>query len=313
MSLKIIASKILTRSSSDIIVEDLNQLDSAIKCSCIEGFHEFWYHEGHSLLVKAVEAGLVDLTRLLYSYFLKARGPGDTLCVQLLKLAILHKHEKVAELLLDLGVFLDTDTQRSILLLDCDNLEIMTILIEHGVDINKIGYSSDISRFDTCLHVACRKGDLKMMQLLLKCGADANIHHVGLVPPIVDACAYNKVDATRLLIDSGADIYHSEGKHFQLHPIPLAVACEHGFVEVTRLLLEHGADVNATDFSGDTPLIHTLRRSLLPNLECIQLLLEYGADVSIVNTDGYTALEYVDRNTEIANMILNSQLECILK
>ena len=313
MSLKVIASKILTRSSSDIIDEDSNQLDSAIKCSCIEDFHEFWCHEGHSLLVKAVEAGLVDLTRLLYPYFLKARGPGDKICVQLLKLAILHKHEKVAEILLGLGVYLSADIQHSILLLACGNLEIMTKLIERGVDINKFGYSSDINRYDTCLHVACRKGDLEMMQLLLKYGADANIHHVSLVPPIVDACVYNKVDAIRLLISSGADINHSEGMHFQLHLIPLAVACEHGFVEITRLLLEHGADVNATDFSGDTPLIHTIRCSSSHNLECIQLLLEYGADVSIVNTDGYTALEYVDRNTEIAHMILNSQLECILK
>ena len=312
MSLKIIASKILSKSPSDIIDGDLIELEEAIKCCSIDELNELWRSEGYSLLMMAVKAGQVDIIRLLYPHFLNDYR-ADKLCVQLLKLALFRKQEEVAKVLLNFGVYLNADTQHAILLLACDNHEIMTILIERGIDINMIGYSLNTRRFDTCLHLSCRKGNLEMIQLLFMYGADANLHREGLHPPIVDACIANQIDAIRLLLAKGADINITEGMYGAIHLTPLARACEHGFVEVTRLLLEHGADVNATDSSGDTALIHTLRCFSPPYLECIHLLLEYGADVSIVNTDGYTALEYVDKNTEIAHMILNSQLERVLK
>lgn len=67
----------------------------------------------------------------------------------------------------------------------------------------------------------------------------------------------------------------------------LHVAAEYGFVDATRLLLDRGADVNAraevdeSGVGGQTPIFHALTHFMGANPEVGALLIERGADLSI--------------------------------
>ena len=67
----------------------------------------------------------------------------------------------------------------------------------------------------------------------------------------------------------------------------LHVAAEYGFVDATRLLLDRGADVNAradvdeSGVGGQTPIFHALTHFMGANPEVAALLMERGADLSI--------------------------------
>jgi ankyrin repeat protein len=67
----------------------------------------------------------------------------------------------------------------------------------------------------------------------------------------------------------------------------LHVAAEYGFIDATRLLLDRGADVNAradldaNGVGGQTPIFHALTHFKGANPEVAQLLIARGADLSI--------------------------------
>lgn len=77
----------------------------------------------------------------------------------------------------------------------------------------------------------------------------------------------------RLLLLRGATLLH--------------VAAEYGFFDATRLLLDRGADVNARadidaeGVGGQTPIFHALTHFMGVNPEVGQLLIERGADLKI--------------------------------
>ena len=67
----------------------------------------------------------------------------------------------------------------------------------------------------------------------------------------------------------------------------LHVAAEYGFVDATRLLLDRGADVNAraevdeSGVGGQTPIFHALTHYMRANPEVGALLIERGADLDV--------------------------------
>jgi ankyrin repeat protein len=67
----------------------------------------------------------------------------------------------------------------------------------------------------------------------------------------------------------------------------LHVAAEYGFLEATRLLLDRGADVNAradidaAGVGGQTPIFHALTHFKGANPEVGELLVQRGADLTI--------------------------------
>src|SRR5262249_39667496 len=67
----------------------------------------------------------------------------------------------------------------------------------------------------------------------------------------------------------------------------LVTAIRQADVQATRTLLDNGADVNARDGEGNTPLILP---SFYASSECLELLIEKGADVNSANQAGATPL-----------------------
>lgn len=257
---------------------DMSELDLAIKCEVIL-HRDFWRSFGYSLLKNAAKAGLSNVVNVLLKHAKDDVEFADK-AFKLLFSACLHGH-----------------------------LEVVRVLLEHGVDMHKFSYYN--GSFITCLNIASKTGNLALVRLLLDFGADPNLVRLECgYPPLMGAIMYGWVDVVRLLLDHGADINWTKTPNGWRSAI--CCACAYNHIDIAELLLlDYGADVNARNNVGDTPLMIVLSNRP-DSKDLLQLLLEHGADPSIANK-GKTALDYVAEGSEIAHMLINLQLEPVLK
>lgn len=131
--------------------------------------------------------------------------------------------------------------------------------LELGADVN----AKDIVG-DTPLSYAITSRNLKLMEHLLKAGADPNSPCRNYGSILHSAIAYSETTYRR----RGNDKY------------------EH-FTEPSKLLIKYGADVNFRDINGET----ALHVAFGLNNKMIKHLVKAGADVNAKNNRGRTALE----------------------
>ena len=155
--------------------------------------------------------------------------------------------------------------------------------LSRGGDINMAG-----PRNTTPLFIACREGNVDIVQLLVEAGVcDTNKAADNGTTPFYTACHHGHVDVVRLLVEAGVC---DRNKATDDGVTPFYIACQTGHVDVVRLLVEAGVcDTNKAANSGTTPL-----RAALANGHdsCVELLLatrdinvNYGHDA-----DGTSAL-----------------------
>jgi ankyrin repeat protein len=89
---------------------------------------------------------------------------------------------------------------------------------------------------------AAAKGDLERLRALLGAGGDPNETETEEHwPPLVEAAAADHVEAARLLLEAGADMYaRTDGGE-----TPLLMAAQRGSVGVFSLLVERGCRMDA--------------------------------------------------------------------
>jgi len=104
-------------------------------------------------------------------------------------------------------------------------------------------------------------GHLEIMKVLLAKGARPDGVEKSGRPPLHVACARGDLEAVRLLIAGGANVnarwtYVDRGWRVlpPTNQTPLHLAAAFAHLEVVRLLLESGADADAKDSEGRTPL-----------------------------------------------------------
>ena len=105
----------------------------------------------------------------------------------------------------------------------------------------------------TLLHDASAQGNLRMVELLLRLGADPNAEAQGHAPLycVANECRVGGSNVVRALVRAGARVNQPGGVK---QCSPLHMAARRGNTEVAEALLECGADLNAKDKTGDTPL-----------------------------------------------------------
>jgi hemoglobin len=107
----------------------------------------------------------------------------------------------------------------------------------------------------TLLHDASAQGNLRMVELLLRLGADPNVHFGGAHTPLY--CVANECQVpggariVRALVRAGAQV---DGRSDAKQCTPLHMAARRGNIEVAEALMDCGADIHARDKTGVTPL-----------------------------------------------------------
>jgi hemoglobin len=141
----------------------------------------------------------------------------------------------------------------------------------------------------TLLHEASAQGNLTMVELLLRLGADPNAQDGGGHTPLYSLAneyrASDGGDVVRALAGSGANVNANDGVK---HCTALHMAARRDNLEIAEVLLDCGAHIDARDSLGDTPL----RRSVNCNqVQVASLLLARGADVHSRGNKGLTPLQ----------------------
>jgi ankyrin repeat protein len=208
------------------------------------------------------------------------------------------------------------------------NLELATILLDKGADIN-ITYK-DNHVLKTAFVEAAAKGDMELVQFFLANGAEIN-HAYGR-PRALEAAAENgHKEIFELLLKAAGDAHisyalisaaeegHKEIVEILLSRLPepkdkstidelsnaLNSAAYYGHNEIIELLLDHGAQINHQKTGVSEALICAFHKH---NKTTVELLLSRGANVNNVDFEGYTALSKAaeEGNMEIVQLLLDN-------
>ena len=190
--------------------------------------------------------------------------------------------------------------------------DIVTLLINHGHDINKKSTTGN-----TALMYACCGGFEHIVHNLLCAGANTEIFNENGHTPLMEAASGGHVNCARLLVHHGAEVNCAsnefkesaltlacykgnydmvafllsagadrEHKTDEMHT-SLMEASMDGHTDVARLLLDSGCNVNMPQDSFESPL--TLA-ACGGHYDLAKLLIDRGANVEEMNDEGYTAL-----------------------
>ena len=155
---------------------------------------------------------------------------------------------------------------------EAKNYQEVEQLISSGEKVNKPDKEGQFA-----LWKAVWNQDIKMVNLLLKNGADAKQQFNGEKAKIAClqiAAQEGLVEITKLLVDAGADVHlKGSGAH-----TPLRIASRNGHIELVKYFLSKGSEVDTRGDDGATPLEHAASKG---HLEIVVLLVEAGADINI--------------------------------
>ncbi len=170
-------------------------------------------------------------------------------------------------------------------------------LINDRVDLNKPntdGY--------TPLCFAASHGNIKLLQSLIKAGADINKgNYIDGSTPLAHAVKNGQAEVAQKLIDAKADLNKSDNDG----DTPLCVAAYNGHAEVVQKLIDAKADLNKSDNDGDTPLYVATYNG---HAEVVQKLIDAKADLNKSNNDGFTPLHIAAYlgDVEIVQKLINA-------
>ena len=173
---------------------------------------------------------------------------------------------------------------------------VVQILLTHHADVNTPILSSELW---TALHIASRNGHSKLARLLLEHGADVNSMDFDRATPLFHVSARGNLEVAQVLLEHGAD----PGVRANWGKDSLYMALEKGHQGLVQLLLEHGADPNTRDVNGRT-LLHVASKK--GHTEVAQGLLELDVDVNSRDNEGRTPLQIAedDDDDEVVQLLL---------
>jgi ankyrin repeat protein len=188
-----------------------------------------------------------------------------------------------------------------------DNLtDVAEVLIQMGVPMDTLG-ENEI----TPLHFACHHHNIKLVKMLIESGVDVNVctHLVGT--PLLEACSNpcaKTAELVELLLKNGANhVDHDNHDNQQkLHGItPLATLCHRsdGDVAAIPLLIAAGADVNELLMKDGSALHIAVVNG---HIRAVEELMKLGADPKLAREDGLTPLELAANkgNLEILKLLV---------
>uniref|UniRef100_A0ABD2WPN2 PRANC domain-containing protein n=1 Tax=Trichogramma kaykai TaxID=54128 RepID=A0ABD2WPN2_9HYME len=257
-----------------------------------------------------------------------------------LHLALKHEHKKIVELLLRRGANPNLANKNGLTPLHTlcsrkdSNYELMQLFFQICDDIKQpVQVDTWDKSGNTPLHVALKLKHFKVVELLLKRGANANLANEEGSTHLHNICKRYDVETLKrfLVINEKLDRPVQLDVQDKKGNTPLHLALEENDCKVAVLLLEYGANPNFTNKDGRTPLhlicYYNLARAFLKVIDDMQqtievdardkkgwtplhvalakgsnqiteLLLERGADQNMADVDGLTLLHIICRRYE---------------
>lgn len=165
------------------------------------------------------------------------------------------------------------------------DLEMVNTLLRSGADVNQ----TDEKRFTALLRALQNDREEIANILVARPELDVNAQGEGGANALISFVARQRVPAVQDLLNRGANVNlpDSEGD------TALNIAVQRGNVELVNLLLSKGADPNIKNKLGGTPLMWA---GVFGRKEIAQLLLDKGADPRAKDVDGMTAAAWAAKN-----------------
>lgn len=176
---------------------------------------------------------------------------------------------------IDYNTSYDIDNKRNVwgYAVENQSIELMKEMISKGIDIDQLIGEKQV----TALHIACRKANIEMVQLLLSHTADIHIksnrnsQYGDSYPVIYFAVLSGSVEILKLIQAKGGDIYYKDSRC----PSLLYPAAGAGKMEMFQYLLSEGIELK--DFiSNQQSLLKTAVAG--GSLEIVKYLCENGFD-----------------------------------
>ena len=143
-------------------------------------------------------------------------------------------------------------------------------------------------------------GNVRLLQLVVKLGADINGHSSGSYP-LIEAIKSHQPSTVAYLLSERADMNVND----DTYATPLIWAIREGQIDIAKRLMAAGADLNASDKAGWTPLRHALQTG---KYDTVDMLIRAGADVNLSDNIGETPLMRAAQmgNMDILHLLLRS-------
>jgi ankyrin repeat protein len=172
------------------------------------------------------------------------------------------------------------------------DIRTVTRWLDAGLDPNFEG-----DRVGTGLMIAAWEGNVAMMELFVKRGADVNHANQFREQALMHAVWKGQREAAAWLLDNGARINREGNEWSALHYAVFA-----GHEEIARFLIQKKADVNAQSTNGSTVLMMAAHEG---QQKIAAMLIEAGAMRSTKNDLGEDALTWAMRykHLTIAKMV----------
>lgn len=136
----------------------------------------------------------------------------------------------------------------------------------------------------TPLDIAIRNGFVKIVEILLKMGADIDADVKNNINPyLLDAIYNDNIPMVETLMKQPNKSLQNTIKNKSIFKAKS--------VKMAEFLIQHGANINAVRDDEENTIAHTFWSSY-NNLKLTKFLLKQGLDLTVKNRNGLTAVEY---------------------
>ncbi|KAJ8005494.1 hypothetical protein DPEC_G00118540 [Dallia pectoralis] len=169
----------------------------------------------------------------------------------------------------------------------CGNIQIISVLIRKGADMQVHDKSGA-----NAIYYAGRHGHVETLRFLHENNCPLDVQDKSGETALHVAARYGNVDVIQYLcsIHANPDLSDREQE------TPLHCASWHGYSAVARALCQAGCHVDARNREGESPLLTASARGFADIVEC---LVEHGANLTSTDKDGHIALHLAVRRCQL--------------